>query len=61
MRAVVIDLWRQKDDASKSFRYSAPSNRPIHHTIPMPRARKDQIERANDFDKYTNTIPDVTL
>ena len=55
MRAVVIDLRRQQDDASKTFRYSAPSSHPIHHTIPKPRGRKD---RTNDFDKYAIKTPD---
>jgi len=59
MRAVVIDLRRQQDEASKTFRYSAPSSHPIHHTFPKPRGRKD---RANDFDKYANNAPDdVTI
>ena len=51
MRAVVIDLRRQQDEANKTFRYSAPSTHPIHHSIPMPRSNKD---RANDFDKYAH-------
>lgn len=49
MRAIVIDLRRQQDESSRSFRYSAPSSHPIHHTFPKPIAHKD---RANDYDKF---------
>jgi hypothetical protein len=49
MRAIVIDLRRQQDEASKTFRYSAPSSHPIHHTFAKPSVHKD---RANDFDKF---------